>query len=77
MARDVVPVTASDVLLHAKTTDRSERISLPFTRYGNVLHAPNVVTEDIEYEGAPFHLLKTGEVTLSKEEINTLCGQIV
>lgn len=77
MARDKIPVTASDVLLHTKTTDRVERISLPFTRYGNIMHAPNVVTEKIEVEGAPFHLLKTGEISMTKEEIIALCGNIV
>lgn len=69
--------SASDYLLHGKDSDRTERIILPITRYGNILSAPSVVTEDIEVNGAPFHLLKTGTVKLTAEEIHYLCGHIV
>lgn len=69
--------SASDYLLHGKDSDRTERIILPITRYGNILSAPSVVTEDIEVSGAPFHLLKQRTVKLTAEEIRDLCGDIV
>ena len=77
MAREVVPVIVSDVLMHDKDTDRTERVVLPFTRYRNVMNAPNVITTDIEIDGAPFHLLRTGKVSLTEEEIIDMCGDII
>jgi hypothetical protein len=77
MAHDRIPATAEDVLLHAKTSDRTERVAFPFTRYRNVICAPNVITDKVEHNGAPFHLLKTGTVELTKEEIIALCGHII
>ena len=37
MAHDRIPATAEDVLLHAKTSDRTERVAFPFTSYRNVI----------------------------------------
>ena len=70
-------LSVSDYLLHGKDSDRTERIILPITKYGNILSAPSVVTEDTEVNGAPCHLLKQGTVKLTAEEIRDLCGDIV
>ena len=77
MERYVIPPIGSDVLLHDKDTDRSERVIFPFTRYRNIINAPNVVTDDIEIDGAPFHLLKTGTVKMKESDIRDLCGDII
>lgn len=72
-----IPEQVTDILMHGHDSDRTERILTPITRYGAVLNAPNIVTEDIHVYGAPFHLLETDTVTLSEEEIRKLCGRIV
>lgn len=77
MARHMIPATGSDVLLHPKTADKVERVAFPITRYDNIICAPRVVTEKIERHGAPFHILKTGKITLTEEEIIQLCGNIL
>ena len=76
MARQV-PMAASDVLLHQKDTDRTERIALPFTRYANVFNAPRVVNDVDDIAGAPFFLLETDKETLSDTEIRRICGDIL
>lgn len=77
MAYHMIPATGSDVLLHPKTQDKVERVAFPITRYGNIIHAPNVVTKKIERHGAPFHILKTGTVELSEADIIKMCGDII
>lgn len=78
MAREYIPAVGTDVLIHQKDTDRTERVVFPYTRYRNVLSAPNVVTTDIEIgEGAPFHLLKTGKITLTEKQILNMCGDLI
>ena len=72
-----IPKTIADVLLHVKTSDLTERVIMPVTRYDNVLCAPRVVTEEIEREGAPFNLLQVDTEELSEEEIRKLCGRII
>lgn len=79
MSRNIknVPNNVSDVLMHGKDSDRTERILLPFTKYSNIMHAPNIISEDIEIKGAPFHLLETDTEELSDVEIRKLCGRIL
>lgn len=72
-----IPNSVTDTLMHGKDSDRTERILLPITRYNNVMNSPNVVTEDIETKGAPFHLLETSTVLLTEDEIRSLCGRII
>lgn len=74
---NTVPRSVSDILMHGKDSDRTERVYLPFTRYANVISAPSVVTDSIEVPGAPYHLLQTGTVTMTDTEIRNLCGQII
>jgi len=77
MAREYIPPYATDVLMHDKDSDRTERVVFPYTRYANVISAPAVITTEIEVHGAPFHLLKTGKKTLTETEIYALCGDIL
>ena len=71
-----LPGSASDVLLHAKDSDRSERVIFPITRYDNVLSSPKMVEDVNTSFGAPFLLLQTEEVELTEDEIYNLCGPI-
>lgn len=72
-----LPVSVSDVLLHDKTSDRTERVILPVTRYQNVLNAPTLVTNGNNVKGAPFLLLQTGTDVLSTQDLRKLVGDIV
>lgn len=72
-----IPASVTDVLLHAKESDRTERVILPITRYDNVMSAPQIVTDVDEVYGAPYLLLETQEETLTAQEIRNLCGRIV
>lgn len=74
---DYIPASVSDVLLHDKDSDRTERVVMPITRYKNVLNAPNVVNTTNELRGAPFLLLATETETLSIEQIRRLSGDII
>ena len=47
---------------------------MPITRYGAVLNAPKLVTEEIETNGAPFHLLVTDTITMTDDEIRKITG---
>lgn len=67
-----VPGSVTDILIHGKDSDEVERVLLPITRYGAVLNAPSVVTEEIETNGAPFHLLVTDEIIMTDDEIRKL-----
>lgn len=72
-----IPASVSDVLLHDKNSDRTERVILPITRYDNVLNAPKIVNNGNSLKGAPFLLLKTGTETLSAADLRKLAGDIV
>lgn len=75
--RHTLPVSVSDALFHHKDTDRTERIVMPITRYGNILNAPKVVKTGNQVVGAPFALMQTGTETVTAEEIRRLCGPIL
>lgn len=77
MNENTIPTSVSDVLLHTKDTDRTERVIMPITRYQNVLSSPNIVTDVDEVPGAPFHLLITDSEELTAADIRKLCGRIV
>lgn len=64
----------ADQLIHGKSDNGEEVILLPITRYDNVMGAPRVVSSYEDYIPAPFFFLKTDEVDLSADEINTLVG---
>ena len=74
-----LPIAGSDVLMHSKDHNDTERIVFPFTRYANVLSAPRVVTDSDETYGAPFHLLEMEDEAeeLSVSEIRKLVGFII
>ena len=72
-----LPASVSDVLLHEKDSDRSERVIMPITRYKNVLNAPNVVTTPNAIKGAPFVLLATETEVLSTAELRSLISDIL
>lgn len=71
---NVVPSAVTDILMHGKDSDAVERVLMPITRYGAVLNAPNLVTEEIETNGAPFHLLVTDTIIMTDEEIRKITG---
>lgn len=71
---NVVPSAVTDILMHGKDSDAVERVLLPITRYGAVMNAPNLVTEEIETNGAPFHLLVTDTITLTDDDIRKITG---
>ena len=71
---NVVPSAVTDILMHGKDSDAVERVLLPITRYGAVMNAPNLVTEEIETNGAPFHLLVTDTIILTDYEIRKITG---
>lgn len=77
MKENTIPSSVTDVLLHSKDTDRTERVIMPITRYANVLSAPNIVEDVDEVPGAPFHLLATETELLSTSDIRKLCGRVV
>lgn len=64
----------ADHLIHGKSDNGEEVILLPYTRYDNVMGAPRVVSTYDDYIPAPFFFLKTDEVDLTADEINTLVG---
>lgn len=72
-----LPASVSDVLLHEKDSDRSERVIMPITRYKNVLNAPNVVAAANAVKGAPFVLLATESEVLSTTELRSLINDIL
>ena len=73
-----LPIEVSNVLLHVKENEGStEAIVLPYTRYGNVMNRPNVVTEGNTYTGAPFHLLVTDVEEVDDNVIKRYCGDII
>ena len=72
-----IPKSIADVLLHVKTSDLTERVIMPVTRYDNVLCAPRVVTEEIEREEAPYNHIQVNTEELSEEEIRKICEKII
>ncbi len=74
MPNNVVPSAVTDILMHGKDSDSIERVLMPITRYGAVLNAPKLVTEEIETNGAPFHLLVTDTITMTDDEIRKITG---
>ena len=72
-----IPASVTDVLLHEKNSDKTERVIMPITRYQNVLSAPNVVTSTTSVKGAPFVLLVTDSETLTTAELRKLSTDII
>lgn len=77
MSKNTIPVSVSDVLLHTMVSEGKERIVLPFTRYGNVMNAPRVVSDARSVNGAPFALLQTDTEVLTTEQIRALDANII
>lgn len=71
------PSSIADVIMHTKTSEEEDVITLPVTRYANVMNSPTVVTHPSERPGAPFHLYAQESELLDDSEINALCGPIV
>lgn len=68
---------ASDVLLHSKDSDKTERIIFPITRYQNIIGAPsflNSETSILESYGAAFMLLQTDTVSIDEDILNEITG---
>ena len=72
-----LPASVSDILLHDKNSDNTEKVILPITRYDNVLNAPNLVTNSNAVKGAPFLIYSTDTETLSTSEIRKLVNGLV
>lgn len=68
-------VNASDVLLHSKDSDKTERIIFPVTRHQNIIGAPNVLSLDQkihESYGSVFLLLQTDIVSIDEDKLNEI-----
>ena len=74
MAEIVGDIKASDILLRAKDSDKTERIIFPITRYENILTAPKMTTQVSTSFGAPFLLLKQSSVLVDEDELYELCA---
>lgn len=72
-----IPVSVSDVLLHNKTSDRTEEVIMPITRYENVLNAPKLITDVSAVNGSPFTLLATGKESISTAKLRKLVPGIL
>lgn len=76
-----LPSSVTDFLMHIKedetSSDGSERVILPFTRYANIFNAPKVVSDVFDAPGSPFVLYSQNEVELEDDEIRELCGDII
>lgn len=66
-----VPDYGYDILLHGEDNENEVAI-FPYTRYKNILHAPNVVKDASAKLGAPFHLLQTSEEEMTLDDIRAL-----
>jgi hypothetical protein len=71
------PISASNVLIHAKLSREVEKVTFPITTYDNVLNKPEVLTDVTEKIGAPFHLLVTDMEECEDDYIIELCGHIL
>ena len=67
---------ASDVILHAKDSDTSERIIFPVTRYDNIISSPKMISDISASHKAPFLLLKETSVDIDEEELLALCAAL-
>ena len=67
---------ASDVVLHAKDSDTTERIIFPITRYSNIMHAPKMINSVTGPVAAPFLLLKETMVEIEEEELHKLTNAL-
>ena len=65
---------ASDVILHAKESDKSERIVFPVTRYENIMSSPKMIADISTANDAPFLLLQESSVEIDEVELHNLCG---
>ena len=68
-------VNASDVILHSKDSDKTERIIFPVTRQQNIIGAPTIISLDKkinEGHGASFLLLQTDTVSLDENALNEI-----
>ena len=72
-----VPSSVDDVLLHVKDSESTEKVVLPITRYGNVLHSPKVIGNVEDTNGAPFVMYASDTEELSADDIRDLCGDIL
>ena len=72
-----IPASVSDVLLHDRDSEKSERVILPITRYDNIMNAPKVVHHIDSVKGAPFILYTTDTEWMSTEEIRKLGNGII
>lgn len=66
---------ASDVLLHSKDSDKTERIIFPITRQQNIIGMPTIISSDktiVDSNGAAFLLLQTDTVSIDEDELNAI-----
>lgn len=66
---------ASDILLHSKDSDRTERVIFPITRYDNIIAAPRFLNLGMDIgdsHSAPFALLQTDTVSIDESELEAL-----
>lgn len=70
-------IEIADVIMHTKTAEKDDIVTLPVTRYLNVLNAPNLITNVEEKPGAPFHLYVNETEEMDDNDIVALCGPII
>lgn len=71
-----IPASVSDVLLHNRDSDRTEKVILPVTRYKNVMNAPKVINDISSSNGAPFTLLATETEVLDTAQLRKLIPEL-
>lgn len=72
-----IPIVVSDVLLHDKNSDRTEKVVLPITRYDNVMNSPTKIDTINNAKGAPFVLYQAETVSLTTEQIRSYVRDIL
>lgn len=67
---------ASDVVLHAKDSDTTERFIFPITRYSNIMHSPKMTNSVPSSTDTPFLLLKESMVEIDEDELRKLTNAL-
>lgn len=68
-------INASDVLLHSKDSDKTERIIFPITRQQNIIGAPIFLSANKKISqslGASFLLVQTDTVSVDENILNQI-----
>lgn len=72
-----IPMAGTDVVLHAKDSDLTEKVAFPVTRYNNVINSPKIVSGPESTKGAPFLLYEVETEELDTSEIRELINNLL